>query len=234
MARVRKVHIGVLVTALTAATGVVVGAAPAAAIDVRLERSTSWAYVDSAQPDRVFVNGTGDAPVGTWSDASGLRHTARSYFTFDISRYLGTVVTSAVLSGAETSVADCTQRPPIDLWHTKPVTNSSSWARPPDNIAKVSTQVRPDHAGCPAPYVEWDAVPALKAAIADGRSTLTLALRLPGQLERDPAQMRRYANQLALSIHYNTPPDVPTDLQAGGTACTTRQPYMFVGRGDVR
>ena len=154
MARALNVHIGILVTALTATTGVLVGAAPAAAIDVRLERSTSWAYVDSAQPNRVYVNGTGDAPVGTWRDASGQRHTARSYFTFDISRYLGTVVTSAVLSGAETSVADCTQRPPIDLWHTKPVTNSSSWNRPPDDIAKVSTQVRPAEAGCPAPYVE--------------------------------------------------------------------------------
>ena len=74
----------------------------------------------------------------------------------------------------------------------------------------------------------------MQAAIRDGKPTLTLSLRLPGQLERDPAQMRRYANQLALSITYNTPPDVPTDLQAGGKACTTSQPYAYVGRGDVR
>jgi hypothetical protein len=225
-----------LATALsvTVAAGMLtLTATPAAAYDVRYEKNTSWAYTDSQRPTTITIDQAGDVPVGSWKDDRGRKHTTRAYFTFDISRYRGAQIESAVFSAKETSVVDCTKRPGVELWSTAPYTATSSWEKPPAERAKLSTAKLPDAAGCPAPYVEWNAVDGLRQALAEDASTLTLALRLPAEVEADPKLGRRYASAVGISIDYNYPPGVPTELQTSGKPCTTAEPYQFQQSDDL-
>ncbi|MET7706249.1 hypothetical protein [Micromonospora sp. NPDC005413] len=208
-------------------------ATPAAANDVRYEKNNSWAYTDSHRPTKIDIDQTGDVPVGSWKDDRGRKHTARAYFTFDISRYRGAEIESAVFSAKETSVVDCTKRPGVELWRTTPYTAKSSWAKPPAERAKLHTATLPDIAGCPAPYVEWNAAEGLRQALAEGASTLTLALRLPAAVEADPTLGRRYASTVGISIDYNYPPGVSTELQTSGKPCTAAEPYQFQQSDDL-
>ncbi|MEU8313477.1 hypothetical protein [Micromonospora sp. NPDC048887] len=223
---------GLLAAAL--ATVVVAGtvtatAAPAAAYDIRYETNTSWAWTDSRSPAKINIDQPGDVPVGIWTDAKGRPHTSRAYFTFDISRYRGAEIETAKLDVTETAGADCTKRPKIELWRTAAYTARSSWLKPPADLALVDSRQLTDRTVCPAPRVEFDAVEGLRQALAEGRSTLTLSLRLPADVERDPALARKYATKVGISIDYNFRPGVPTDLRTtDGTACTTAEPYQVI------
>lgn len=232
----KRIGRSLLATALstTVAAGVVaVNAAPAAAYDVRYEENTSWAYTDSHRPTKVYIDQAGDVPVGSWADDRGRPHTARAYFTFDITRYQGAVIELAKFDAKEVSAADCTKRPEVELWRTAPYTSRSSWAKPPADLAKLDTTTLPAFAGCPASYVGFDATEGLRQALAEGRTTLTLSLRLPAGTEQDRTLARRYATEVGLSIDHNYPPGVPTDPQTtAGKACTTSEPYQLV-RGEL-
>ncbi|SCG49606.1 hypothetical protein [Micromonospora inositola] len=218
---------------LVAAGTVVTTAAPAAAYDVRYETNTSWAWTDSQRPKKINIDEAGDVPVGSWVDAKGHQHTARAYFTFDISRYLGADIEFAKFDAKETGAADCTKRPEVELWRTAPYTSGSSWVKPPADLARIDTTKLPDQSGCPAPYVGFDATAGLRQALAEGQRTLTLSLRLPAAVEADPALLRRYASKVGLSVDHNFRPGVPTDLQTSGTGCTAAEPYQLVRRGDL-
>ncbi|WP_140157991.1 hypothetical protein [Micromonospora sp. NBS 11-29] len=214
---------------VVAAGTVAATAAPAAAYDVRYETSTAWGWTDSKTPDKNNLNRPGDLPVGTWKDAKGHPHTSRAYLTFDISRYRGADIERAVLDVKETAGADCTKRPKIELWRTASYTAKSSWRKPPADLGLVDSRQLTNQTVCPAPRVEFDASEGLRQALAEGRSTLTLSLRLPADVEQDPTLARKYAPKAGISIDYNFRPGVPTDLETtNGTACTTAQPYQVV------
>ncbi|WBB73645.1 hypothetical protein O7602_28960 [Micromonospora sp. WMMD1128] len=214
---------------MVAAGTVVATAAPAAAYDVRYETSTAWGWTDSKTPGKNNLNRPGDLPVGTWKDAKGHPHTSRAYLTFDISRYRGADIERAVLDVKETAGADCTKRPKIELWRTSPYTAKSSWRKPPADLGLVDNRQLTNQTVCPAPRVEFDASEGLRQALAEGRSTLTLSLRLPADAEQDPTLARRYAVKAGISIDYNFRPGVPTELETtAGTACTTAEPYQVV------
>ncbi|MET7469052.1 hypothetical protein ACFYON_17830 [Micromonospora sp. NPDC005686] len=223
---------GLLAAALsivTVAGTVTATAAPAAAYDIRYETNTSWAWTDSRSPAKINIDQPGDLPVGTWTDAKGRPHTSRAYFTFDISRYRGAEIETAKLDVKETAGADCTKRPKIELWRTAAYTARSSWQKPPADLALVDSRQLTDQTVCPAPRVEFDAVEGLRQALAEGRSTLTLSLRLPADAERDPALGRKFATKVGISVDYNFRPGVPTELQTtDGTACTTAEPYQVI------
>ncbi|GIG89122.1 RHS repeat domain-containing protein [Plantactinospora endophytica] len=208
---------------------------PAAATVVRWDERTSWAYTDAHRPSKIYVDGSDNAPVGSWLDERGRKHTSRAYFTFDISRYRNAVIDSAVLTTEEASVADCAQRPTLELWRTEEITGRSSWKNPPRELAKLDTFVRPGQLPCPWPHINWDVADGLQQAIVDGRSTLTLALRLPAELEGDPAQAYHYRNDVGMSITFNRPPDRPTNLAISWRGpCVTAEPYPWLPQGPVR
>ncbi|MEU0076504.1 hypothetical protein ABZY58_01175 [Micromonospora tulbaghiae] len=223
----RRSLLAAALSIVVAAGTVTATAAPAAAYDIRYERNTSWAWTDSHSPAKINIDRPGDVPVGTWTDAKGRPHTSRAYFTFDISRYRGADIESAKLDVKETAGADCTKRPKIELWRTAAYNTRSSWRKPPADLGLVDSRQLTDQIICPAPRVEFDAIEGLRQALAEGRSTLTLSLRLPADAERDPALARKYATTVGISIDYNFRPGVPTDLQTtDGTACTTTEPYQ--------
>lgn len=133
--RWRRIGSRGLATAMTAtltAGLLAVTAQPAAAVGYHYEENSSWAYTDAHRPSKIYVDGAGDVPVGSWLDDRNRKHTARAYFTFDITRFRGTTVNSVTFSAEETSVTDCAQRPPVELWRTAPVNPAkSSWKKPP-------------------------------------------------------------------------------------------------------
>ncbi|GAA2185580.1 hypothetical protein GCM10009848_15730 [Micromonospora lupini] len=218
-----------LSTVVAAGLVVVSTATPAAAYDVRYEKNTSWAWTDSQHPAKINIDQTGDVPIGTWVDNKGRPHTSRAYFTFDITRYQGADIQLATFDAKETRAGDCAKRPEVELWRTGSYTSGSSWAKPPVDIARIDTTAMPPEAGCPAPYVGFDATEGLRQALAEGKSTLTLSLRLPVAVEKNPRLARKYASQVGLSVDHNFRPGVPTDLQTlSGTSCTVTEPYQVV------
>ncbi|MEV4493326.1 hypothetical protein AB0K04_24820 [Micromonospora coxensis] len=170
---------------LAAALGMVLGAglvsataAPAQAYRYGEIGKSGWAYTDSHLPNQSFVNPSGDAPIGSWADASGNKHKSRSYFTFDISRFRGTVVHKADLVIAERSAADCTSAQPVELWRTDPITTTTSWESAPRHSELLGTVQAGGPAACPG-YLVWDIMPALQKLANQDEQTLTVEIRVP-------------------------------------------------------
>lgn len=160
-------------------TGLVhVGAGPAQAYEWWDVSKSGWAYTDSQLPENSFVNPTGDAPIGSWKDESGDKHKFRSYFTFDISRFRGTVIHKADLVIAERSAADCASAQPVELWRTDPVTTTTSWESSPRQRELLGTVQAGGTATCPG-YLVWDVMPALQRLASQGEQTLTVEIRVP-------------------------------------------------------
>ncbi|GIF65301.1 hypothetical protein Ais01nite_33360 [Asanoa ishikariensis] len=199
--------LSVAVGALLAAGLIVAPAGPAQAWEQRDLRKTSWAYVDSRQPDRSFVNPAGNAPIGASLDAGGNKHRYRSYFTFDVARYKGSVVHRAEFVIAEQSAADCASAQPVELWRTDPTTSSTTWNNRPRQRELLGTVQAGGSTECPG-YLVWDALPALRKAAARGEATLTVELRVPRSLEADVAHGRVLFPFPSLRTEYNFAPKV--------------------------
>jgi hypothetical protein len=187
----------------------------------------TWGYLDSRTPNVGYLNPASDAPVGTLRDARGDDHKYRSFFTFDVSRFRGTTITSVTLSTSETQAPDCEHRR-VELWTTGPFDATSTWRRPPAELAKISTLTFTEGNPCLHSYVAWDATAALRQAAAAGQSTLTLELRIPRANEGDARLGRRFDSNVSLSVTYNTPPNVPTALSINSLGCVTQAPYPWL------
>ena len=87
--------------------------------------------------------------------------------------------------------------------------------------------------GCPSSYLEWDATAPVRDAVAAGKNTVTLVLRIAENRQEKPAFGRTYATDPGLAVVYNTPPDTPTNLRVGSAQhpCTT--PNLFIGDDPV-
>jgi hypothetical protein len=202
------------------AGGLVLVSPTAAAADDFVPSTTivrgSWAYLDKAVPTGGFANQPGDAPVGAWAvgdgdgDDQGEQHVARSYFTFDVAPLAGKHILAATLAARETQANDC-QRRSIELWETGPFTPASSWRNPPAMQQLLAAQGAPQQ-GCLVEDARFDVTGALTRAAGANRPAITLALRVDREHESVVAYGRRFANDLTLSITYNTPPATPTGL----------------------
>lgn len=186
---------------------------------------SSWAFTDSRRPRTAFIDQDRDAPVGAWRDERGRVHTSRSYFTFDLSAFRGKRVTGATLVVSETKVNDCQAKRTVEVWRTNAITASTSWAKPPREIGKVATL---GGTVCPAGYLEADVAAAVGDALAGGGTSLTLALRVPSQLERNVAYGRSVDHRLGISVRANTAPDTPGPISVNGRSCAAPG-QLFVG-----
>ena len=204
------------VLAATAALLLTGTALPASATTSTTLRSASWSYIDLAKPKTSFVNPAGDAPVGAKTD-HGTKHVSKSYFTFDLSGLGGAKVLYARLTGGETTVTDCTAARGTELWVTAPTKKAPTWADQPKELSRLSG--RSDPTECPAAFVGWDAGPELQQAIDAGRTSLTLAMRLPDSQQYNSRFGRTYRPSLSVSLEENQPPVTPTALKTGEHPC---------------
>lgn len=215
--------IGGFITVSTVAAG-----PAAAASQPGAAQRTSLAYTDSLSPTKSFENPTDDLPLGSWVDSDGATHTSRVYATFDLSAFTGTDLLGARLWFPESKVTQCQTRT-VEVWRTETPDDPITWRDAPEEEALLGTI--PSPVVCPAPYLNLDLTTAARQALARHRHTLSIALQLPSSDEGNTSLGRWILGSAGvnLSITYNTPPATPTDMYNDGQACTTSEPYVYLG-----
>ncbi|NUT92527.1 MAG: hypothetical protein HOY78_10900 [Saccharothrix sp.] len=197
-------------------------------------RPTKWLSTDARTPFRAIT--TGDARVGSWRDEHGHHHISKSYFTFDLTGFKGTTVFTAVLNTHETSVNDCGKPRAVELWTTDP-RETITWAFQPRELVKA-----PDpRAGTPCedPRSAWDLGEIVKKAVADGRASLTLVIRIARGFQGDVSHGRSLSTDPELVVTSNSPPGTPTDLKVDNRSCAqpvttaSRRPFVSAALSDA-
>ncbi|MGY0004937.1 hypothetical protein [Micromonospora sp. I033] len=215
--------LGTGLAALLATTGAVAATAQPASALLNYVPPVEVAWTDNAQPTRSFPAEDGSLPVGTWQGTAGDKHTSRAYFTFDLSGYHGQRIISARAVTGERSVANCDKPRELQLWRTENPTAAPTWKDAPAAVAKLA-DLTVSGPACPASYLATAITDAVSTAVAAKQDRLTLMLRI-GEHE-DGLQWGRRVNTLGISLEHNRPPNVPTNLAAGGVAC---RDDMFIG-----
>jgi hypothetical protein len=186
----------------------------------------SLAYTDSGNTDTTYANPTSDVPLGAWLDPAGTLHTSRVYGTFDISAFSSKEIPSAYLYVRESKASDCQDRA-IQVWTTADA-SSPTWADPPDERAQIGTIG--GGAICPA-TVGIDLTSTVADAAAAHKSKISLELRVPA-VDESAVNLGRWLSPYdgpSLTVVYNTPPQVPTELYNTYLPCGSRgdsHPYL--------
>ncbi|HEX6500213.1 MAG TPA: hypothetical protein VF054_14460 [Micromonosporaceae bacterium] len=164
-------------------------------------------------------------PLGAWRDADGKHHMSRVYATYDLSAFVGKKVFTANLYADEYEATDCVDRD-VEVWTTSPATNPT-WADPPAEQTLVGTVGGSKL--CPG-YIGMNMTSVVQQALAAGRTTVSVELRVPEDREGEIKLGRWLSAQygVKLTVDYNTLPEVPTRLYNGGLPCATQAPYPYV------
>jgi hypothetical protein len=198
-----------------------VSALQAAASSATVIQASSSAYADSAMPGVSHVDPAGGIPVGAHTFRHGPAHVTKAYFTFDLSRLAGTDLQSAVVRVLEPAVGDCSATTAPQAWLTDTDT-SPTWVHQPVERAQLGPV---NQVGCPSSNLAWDGTKVLSTALAAGRSTATLTLRLPSDEQSDPAHGITVGSDALLLVRVNRAPLAPTGLRVQKTACSD-QPVL--------
>jgi hypothetical protein len=210
--------------------GLTLVSAPQAAASTSTVTPLSVAYIDSVLPSTSLTPlPTGNMPVGaSFPGEDGQTHVSKSYFTFDLSAFRGATLSSVTMFATETMVNNCNTTLDTEAWLT-------STARKPtwNNQPTEQTQLAGPNgiSGCPSGQVSWDGLAAIGGALTAGRSTVTIALRLPDDQQSNPTFGRHYNPAVTITIDHNRLPDKPGALTVNNAACTTT-PHP-VGRGTI-
>ncbi|MEU0155284.1 hypothetical protein [Micromonospora fulviviridis] len=208
---------------------VTINANPAQAYEQRDVSKSGWAYTDSQLPKQSFVNPSGDAPIGSWTDAAGTKHKSRSYFTFDVSRFRGAIIHKADLVIAERSAADCATAQPVELWRTDPIKATTSWESAPRQRELLGTVQAGGEGTCPG-YLVWDIMPALQKLADQDDQTLTVEIRVPHGYEGKLSHGRKLRPFPVIHSEANHAPTVAQiGLDYPSWACGSKEKPQPVG-----
>ncbi|MFC5290528.1 hypothetical protein ACFPM7_26035 [Actinokineospora guangxiensis] len=225
-----RAALGAFVAALVA-SGVTAALAPQAAAATAGVLPSSWAQTDVRAPLSAVTSGS-TVRIGAWGGSRGEFHLSKAYFTFDISAFAGATVSGASLVLPETAAADCAKPRATEVWWVTP-TRPLSWAWQPRERVRLADP--PTTSLCVA-EPRWDARAVVDRAVAEGRATLTVAVRIAAARQGDRAYGRTITTKPALIVDHNTAPPVPTAVSlvngSAGTPCGD-QPLLF-GRGGMR
>jgi len=167
----------------------------------------TWSYTDKAQPSTPNPDPSGDFLLGSSADPSGLKHTGRAYFTFDLAPLKGQVLHRVTFYTYERTVNDCSQVAPIEVWRTKPVTSATTWQHPPKELELLAERSYGKGVICPGAYLGIDMIPAIQAAFARGEKTLSIEVRINAGSEGD-AKVGRTMRQAQMSYAANHAPKI--------------------------
>ncbi|MET8147586.1 hypothetical protein ACIBSW_06635 [Actinoplanes sp. NPDC049668] len=208
MHRTLRTLLSAAAAALSASTALVgLTASPALAENYDTLSPTAWAYTDKAQPSTPDTNPSGDYLIGSKEDPSGLTHTGRAYFTFDLTPLKGQVLHRVTFFTYERTVNDCSQVAPIEVWRTRPVTTATTWQHPPKELELLGERSHGNGVICPGAYVQIDMIPAVQAALGRGEKTVTVEVRVKAGSEGD-ARIGRTMSQARMSYAANHAPKV--------------------------
>ncbi|WP_440901496.1 hypothetical protein, partial [Actinosynnema sp.] len=129
----------------------------------------------------------------------------------------------------ERSVADCSAPRATEVWVVEP-TGPITWANQPPELTRL--EPAPQAGECPG-YPAWNAHDAVARAVAEGRSSLTVVVRVAEEHQADPSRSRVHGLAGSpLRGAYNHPPDTPTNLFVEHYECGA-VPYITTGRPVV-
>ncbi|WP_144119849.1 hypothetical protein [Catellatospora sichuanensis] len=203
-----------------AAAGVLAPSRPADAATMTFVTASTWAHTDSRDKNTPYIDVTAyDMPVGSWRDDAGKHHKSRAYFTYDLSAYRGKTISAAAFAATETAANDCDKQRSLELWRTSPVSGSTTWAAPPQELARLAGF---DGPSCPPRYLRVDVLDLVRDSLAAGQTSLTLALRVPEEVEGNLHYGRRVRNT-GISITANAAPGAPTQLTVANQSCGVEQ-----------
>ncbi|MFE0256974.1 DNRLRE domain-containing protein [Streptomyces sp. NPDC059010] len=215
-------------------------------IDPSVKKHTqNWTTAYSRHPNATFYNGKGfnkggthEARVGFESDTWG---TSRSYFNIAFDKDLkGTKITSAKLRMLETYSWSCSARS-MSVHLTGPVSARTNWKNAPrlhdGNKFATKSFAHGYKSGCRDAYEEFDVRKAAQKQADQGKDTITFGLRARDE-HSQYAWKKFQANgdhAPVVELVYNRRPTVDAkslDLGPDGK-CTTTQPYVRMGSGDL-
>jgi hypothetical protein len=217
--------------AALSATTVLVGlaASPAQAMNYDSLPLSAWTYTDKAQPSTPDPKPSGDYLIGSSKDPSGLKHTGRAYFTYDLTPLKGQVLHRVTFYTYERTVNDCSQVAPIEVWRTKPVTSATTWQHPPKELELLDQRSYGKGVICPGAYLGVEMIPAIQAALARGEKTITIEVRISAGSEGD-AKVGRTMSQAAMSYAANHAPTVSgLKLKYPSAGCGTLDKHPSAG-----
>jgi hypothetical protein len=215
-------------------------------IDPSVKKHTqNWTTAYSRHPNATFYNGKGfnkggthEARVGFESDTWG---TSRSYFNIAFDKDLkGTKITSAKLRMLETYSWSCSARS-MSVHLTGPVNGKTNWKNAPKlhdgNKFATKSFAHGYKSGCRDAYETFDVKKAAQKRADQGKDTITFGLR--ARDEHAQYAWKKFQangdNAPVLELVYNRKPTVDSkslDLGPDGK-CTTTEPYVRMGSGDL-
>lgn len=229
MYRSRKSLLSAAVVALSTSTFLTMTAQPAQAMNYTAGELTAWAYTDSGRPTTADPNPEGDVPLGATDG-----HVRRAYFTYDLTPYRSQVVHKANFYSSERSVRDCTATAPIEVWRTRPVTATTTWATPPKALELVAEHTLGKGIICPGAYLGIDVLPQVQAALDRREKSITFEVRVAASAENDPA-VARTMRRFGLSFWSNHAPTVSEPkLLYPDRPCGTLRKHPTAGGASTR
>jgi hypothetical protein len=233
--RSRTIAAGVTLTLVTTGLAAVLpgGVAHASGLFASAP-SVQVGYTDSAAPSRAFPWAEGvHLPLGARAAADGRVHRSRVYATYDLSAFVGKHVLGGTVRAQEQTVADCTKRA-VELWQTRTVTTTPSWASAPAELSKLDDVLTAPT--CAPAMLAFDATSAVTDALAQGRTKITFELRVPAAVESSTAYGRtlNWYNTVQLTVEYNSLPTVSAkNLFNSYLPCDRSAPYQFISGPQV-
>ncbi|MEV5457925.1 DNRLRE domain-containing protein [Streptomyces cellulosae] len=215
-------------------------------VDPSVKKHTqNWTTAYSRHPNATFYNGKGfnkggthEARVGFESDTWG---TSRSYFNIAFDKGLkGTKITSAKLRMLETYSWSCSARS-MSVHLTGAVNGHTNWKNAPKltdgNKFATKSFAHGYKSGCRDAYETFDVKKAAQQRADQGKDSITFGLR--ARDEKSQYAWKKFRangdNAPVLELVYNRKPVVDAkSLDLGPDAkCTTTEPYVRMGSGDL-
>ena len=205
----------------------------------------SWTVLRQSHPSTSYYKASsisnGDGTYGVmragFNDFDGPTYRDRSLFAMDISRVKYKRINRAVFSLTQQwTGAYCGNNSPVRRTHLREVqsfgssttwnwawnTSGSGWK----STLATSDAIRRYGNSCGPKKIEFNIASRVQQLSNAGTGMIYLGLRAAN--ENDKYSWKRYKNDAALAIEYNTRPNAPTDLKVAGKTCVSGsgRPYV--------
>ncbi|WP_117213007.1 LamG domain-containing protein [Allorhizocola rhizosphaerae] len=186
-----------------------------------------WAMISSGYSDQEYYKFSGDEGMGlcdVQTDGTCSRdQVKRLIWEFGVSRAVhGSRVLGAKFRAWETHAWDCTADA-VQLWLVGGISSSTNWNNHAGTWSRqLDSETVARKSGCSLGpgWVEFNAISAATEFASKRWSSLTLGLRA-GNEGSMTGGWKRFRNDAQLSVTYNSPPRVPTNLSADGAGCVS-------------
>ncbi|MFF3287367.1 DNRLRE domain-containing protein [Streptomyces sp. NPDC003023] len=208
-------------------------------------RKLNWTLLYSKYPSSSFHNGqnfndgTNEARVGYESTSGGL---SRSVFNFEIGSGIhGAKIHSAYFRALQTYSWGCSSRQ-YNLHLTSPVSSSNTWNNQPtwgETATSATNGYGYKSVTCPDRWIGLNIQSVAQRAATSSWTILALGLRAANESDTNAWKKFQANGESApyVEIVYNHPPDEPRrdamKIEPGGV-CDVEEPYMTVGKSDLR